>query len=631
MNFLIPLGFLGLLGLGVLILIYIIKPNYQQKLVSSTFVWKLSLKYQKKRIPISKLRNLLILICQILILILCAFILAQPAVIKDSVNNGNEKVVVIDASASMWATCDDETRFERAVNEVIALADDVLDDNGMMSVILAGTEATFVEERVGSENKTQLIDKLNDLLSGETQCTYGSADVDGAMVLAETITAVNPSADVLFYTGKKYLNPGDVTVVDMSRGSEEWNVAVLDSRAVFEEGYYTFAVDIACFGRNVEVQLNCYIDLGEHERPIELYENVILTDDIVRTVEFKTGTMSDVTQRVFEYSSVRAYVQVDDSFADDNSFVLYGGIKPKLRVQYFSSAPNTFFSMALMTTANALKSRWDMEIDEVRGTGVSPALEGYDFYIFENRAPQTMPKDGVVFLVNPQALPNELGVVLGDVMKGDSFVLAPGEPHALTNYMNLSNLLITQYTSISKYNEAFTPIMYCAGVPVFLSRNDDGGKVAVMTFGLNFSDIAINWDFPTLIYNMFEYYLPSTFTKFIYNVNETVTLRSRGFGLTIEGNGVSESFVSFPAQLTLSKIGTYTTKQTLYGGKDISESFYVKIADEESNIVRVIDVLDSEIVKSELGVDYNDLLVYFAAILVTLLFAEWFLQSRTRI
>ena len=78
MTLLTPLGLLGLLGIVALIIIYIIRPNYQQKFVSTTFVWKLSLKYRKRKIPISKLRNILIIICQILILTGCAFILAQP-------------------------------------------------------------------------------------------------------------------------------------------------------------------------------------------------------------------------------------------------------------------------------------------------------------------------------------------------------------------------------------------------------------------------------------------------------------------------------------------------------------------------------------------------------------------------
>ena len=54
MNWLTPLGFLGFIGLLILLLIYILKPNYQNKQISTTYVWKLSLKYRKKKIPISK-------------------------------------------------------------------------------------------------------------------------------------------------------------------------------------------------------------------------------------------------------------------------------------------------------------------------------------------------------------------------------------------------------------------------------------------------------------------------------------------------------------------------------------------------------------------------------------------------
>ena len=49
MMLLTPLGLLGLIGLLIWLIIYIIKPNYQQKMISSTFVWKLSLKYKKKK------------------------------------------------------------------------------------------------------------------------------------------------------------------------------------------------------------------------------------------------------------------------------------------------------------------------------------------------------------------------------------------------------------------------------------------------------------------------------------------------------------------------------------------------------------------------------------------------------
>ena len=71
MSLLIPLGLLGLIGVLGLIIIYIIRPNYQQKFIPSTYVWKLSLKYKKKTIPINHIKNIILFICQLLILAIC--------------------------------------------------------------------------------------------------------------------------------------------------------------------------------------------------------------------------------------------------------------------------------------------------------------------------------------------------------------------------------------------------------------------------------------------------------------------------------------------------------------------------------------------------------------------------------
>ena len=59
MSLLTPLGLLGLLGILVLILIYILKPNYQQKIISTSYVWRRSLKFRRKKLPVSRLRNIL--------------------------------------------------------------------------------------------------------------------------------------------------------------------------------------------------------------------------------------------------------------------------------------------------------------------------------------------------------------------------------------------------------------------------------------------------------------------------------------------------------------------------------------------------------------------------------------------
>ena len=106
MTLLTPLGLIGLLGVVALIIIYIIKPNYQQKFISSTYVCKLSLKYRKKKIPTSKLRKLLLILCQIIFLATCAAILARPNMILQTAIKEPEVVIILDASASMRANLD---------------------------------------------------------------------------------------------------------------------------------------------------------------------------------------------------------------------------------------------------------------------------------------------------------------------------------------------------------------------------------------------------------------------------------------------------------------------------------------------------------------------------------------------
>ena len=101
MTFLIPLGLLALLSVAALIIIYIIKANYQQQHISSTYVWALSLKLKKKRLPVSKLRNILLIVCQVLFLAACSFAVAQPSLITRAAVTEREVIAVIDSSASM--------------------------------------------------------------------------------------------------------------------------------------------------------------------------------------------------------------------------------------------------------------------------------------------------------------------------------------------------------------------------------------------------------------------------------------------------------------------------------------------------------------------------------------------------
>jgi hypothetical protein len=61
------------------------------------------------------------------------------------------------------------------------------------------------------------------------------------------------------------------------------------------------------------------------------------------------------------------------------------------------------------------------------------------------------------------------------------------------------------------------------------------------------------------------------------------------------------------------------------------EQIYVAIPAVESNIFRVEDSLGAPVVEAEEAKEDYKLAVYFAAVLVGLLFIEWLLQAKTQI
>ena len=190
MSLLAPLGLLGLLGLVALIIIYIIKPNYQSKFISSTYIWKLSLKYKKKKIPLSKLRNIILFICQVLILTAAAFIIAQPILSQGSEVEGSDTVMIIDASASMKAEVNGQTRLDRATTMALADTKEAIEQGKRISLIIASEKASFVLQQVDPSN-SELSYTAFDTLQKDPEeiATFGSPDIEGAIKLAEEITA----------------------------------------------------------------------------------------------------------------------------------------------------------------------------------------------------------------------------------------------------------------------------------------------------------------------------------------------------------------------------------------------------------------------------------------------------------
>ncbi len=648
MSWLTPIGLLGLIGLIALIIIYIIKPNYQNKIISSTYIWKLSLKLKKKQIPISKLRSILLFICQVLAICTLAFILAQPVIKAEEEKTVNEKIVIIDASASMLTETNEETRFERAVEQVRTLADGIYqsEEGGRITLIVAGEKASMLASGVDAERKDMLYTVLDDLVdpANESPITYGRGDLAAAIKLAEETTAINPNSEVLLYTDTSYVDPGKIAIKDV-KNPTEWNASILDARAIISENYYRFEIDVACYG-GTDADIDVYLDVyGTNADKVSVHLGAVARciDGKTTTLVFaknllngKTAEENGIDQELEVFSYEHAIVRVEerDSFQQDNSFEIHGGAKPTLRIQYASSNPNNFFATSLLVLRDTLSKRWQVEFVEVK-PDQTPADEGFDFYIFEHTMPKKLPDDGVIILANPDKIPSIAGVRLGKAYTtgGREVNLTANEvDHPLMNGISAENITVTKFTEISSADGYSTLMSVTNGtdeIPVVMAKNEFDQKIAIMSFSLNYSNFSMLLDFPLFMYNLFEYYSPSTLTDHLYEVNEEITLNSRSEMLTVKDEAGNETILEeFPTTITMKVPGAYAVSQTPISGEEVTEKFFVKMPEAECNIAEEVDSLTNPyFAVQEEAADF-DLLLYFALALVALLFVEWWLQSR---
>ncbi len=678
MSLLIPLGLLGLLGVVALIIIYIIKPNYQQKYITSTYVWQLAKKYRKKKIPLNRLRDILLIICQILIVTACALILAKPALITGSQTEKPEIVAVIDSSASMLTKDESgETRFERAVSATRKLVSDTLKANGTVTVVLANESPYYLLQSIGEDGLIAADETLSALTIED--CGYGVSDINGAMKMCENVIEINPQAQVYLYTDNDYYNVPEGVVLKRSEvlGEDEWNASILNAYVEKIDNYYNLTVEVACYsekprtlsvkaiitGANVvlsgdvptEITLTDDVPCKDSEKYKISWQSVVTEEnaggDHLRVYNLYDETLK-VDDRFFNFDKIAITVSADsqsgDSLLVDDSFEIYGGKKHEVKIQYYSKldnkpGQNPFVRATLFALQSKYADDWLISIDEVPEGG-TPAVKGYDYYVFEHAMPDAMPEDGFVFLIHPDKAPTgsglniagEISVPDKDGKDGGELALGmDGDGSALLKSIEPTNIYVKKYTRITKYDDSYKCIMTTNdGYPALLFKDDPAFKVAVLTFSLHYSNLPLRPEFPLLMDNIFNYVFKPATDKYSYEVNEKVQLDCTGDSLTITGVDTELKYTAFPNEYKVTSVGTYTITQPVSflgsddNGKVVTfvDTIFVHVNESELNIFAVYDEL-SDPFGARVTVDYHkDLLFYLAIALVAILFIEWILK-----
>jgi Ca-activated chloride channel homolog len=148
MSFLAPAAFAFAATIPVVILFYLLKRKRVVRLVSSTLLWQKFLAETQASAPFQKLRKNWLLILQIILLVLAVLALSRPF-FATKAKPAQKRVVILDASASMEATDETPSRFEKARAEALKWVDSLKDTDEMV-IVLAGAN-TEVKQSATSE------------------------------------------------------------------------------------------------------------------------------------------------------------------------------------------------------------------------------------------------------------------------------------------------------------------------------------------------------------------------------------------------------------------------------------------------------------------------------------------------
>ena len=191
MNFLAPVAFAFAAAIPVVVVFYLLKRKRVVKLVSSTLLWQKFLAETQASAPFQRLRKNWLLLLQILLLVLAVLALARPYLATNA-KPAQLRVVILDASASMQATDESPSRFERARAEALKWVDG-LTDKDQMVVLQAGVNTEVKQSATGE--KAALRRALQSCV-----CSDGPTRLVAALRMADSLVRDQRGAEIHLFS-----------------------------------------------------------------------------------------------------------------------------------------------------------------------------------------------------------------------------------------------------------------------------------------------------------------------------------------------------------------------------------------------------------------------------------------------
>ncbi len=604
MRFLFPLGLIGLVGVPILILIYILRSKYNEQTIASTYLWTLSEKFFKRRNPLSGLTGLISLILQILTVVIISLAIARP--VFTIPNSASEYCFVIDCSGSMNTKDGARTYFDKAKNEI----EDLINGARLGStytLIAVSDDSAVVYERVS--DKKLAVDMLDDL-----ECSDVPVEYSEGLSIAQKYFDDNTSTRVYLVTDKAFSSAYNVEIVNISSQNIR-NYAITDARGSLTDGTLYTSATVTSYTHDTDLKVELYVNGGKDPAAT-----------VNLSVKKGESLPVELSCKATSYDSFRLVIKNRDDLAADNEVMGYN-LKSEASYSILIVSDTPFFYEAVF---DALTDSVVDVVSPEEYTGQS----GYGLYVFHTFTPDELP-DAAVWLINSSRSVDNSGFGIrgivdlgtpGELIKSNS---TSTRARALLSGVVGRDIYISEYVKYSGMYTQFTTLFsYDSNPLIFAGVNAYGNREVVFAFDIHKSDLALSPDFTPLVSNLLKYSCPDLIDGSNYvagddlNINITANIDS----VKVISPDGEENYVDTSTDIgvyTLDRVGSYTVEVSATDGKKVYKVYAAASASESDPYAMGADfsVMGEQTYEKTDG-QYDPLVLFF--VLLAIVFtADW--------
>lgn len=450
----------------LIILMYILKQKFEEREVSSLYLWEKAIRDSEVNTPWQKLKKNILMFLQIAVVLLIVLSLCDPYLFANS-SDAENIIIVIDNTGSMNARYKNTTRFKAAVSN----AEEVIKNSAAGRTITIITSSIHPKVEITTNNKKEALLKLDSIKASNSR-----GDIKEVLSLIDALAKQQNNATSLIYTDNP-LNMEGVKGKLISMSSKCENVSI---------DYISHSIQ--------DDKLNVLVRVTNRneknvKREVSLYgDGQLLTIAEIEIEGFSTKTVyfNDIPKGS---SYLSAEITEKDDLMEDNVIYDIVSQSEKKKVLLVSDK-NIFLERAFASINN---------IEIFKANNADIKTDGYNLYIFDGILPNIMPSRGSFLILNP---PSGKGIIEVDGSTGGG--KSSIEKHPLTRYVEAAcfDTASIRKTNVPNWAEVLIKVGKNPGV---MAGNMNGRKICIINFDLHNSEFPLTPEFPIFIYNISQY------------------------------------------------------------------------------------------------------------------------------